>query len=153
MTSEAEPCSFQSRNKEFMRNQKNGANSRFRTIQFVLAMCLLVVPGFLVACASSKAVSPAASSGSEMRRYALQGKVIAANVLHRKVVIAHEDIPNYMEAMTMPFTLLDEAKLRELKRGDGVKATLVFDEQTNRSWLEDFVVTETNAASRPAAVQ
>ena len=136
-----------------MRNQKSGALFKPRTIQFVLSVCLLVVSGFLPACTSSKAVSPAAPSGSEMRRYAMKGRVIAANVKHRKVVIAHEDIPNYMEAMTMPFTLLDEAKLRELKRGDGVKATLVFDEQTNRSWLEDFVVMETNAAARPAAVQ
>lgn len=136
-----------------MRNQKSGARFKPRTFQLVLSACLLVVPGFLAACASSKAVSPAASSDSEMRRYALKGKVVAANVKHHKVVIAHEDIPNYMEAMTMPFTLLDEAKLRELKRGDGVKATLVFDEQTNRSWLEDFVVMETSAAVRPAAVQ
>lgn len=136
-----------------MRNQKIGAKFRPRTIQLVLSVCLLAVPSFLTACASSKAVSPAASSDNEMQRYSLKGKVVAANVLHRKVVIAHEDIPRYMEAMTMPFTLLDEAILRELKQGDDVKATLVFDEQTNRSWLEDFAVTEKNVAGRPASVQ
>lgn len=136
-----------------MRNQKSGAKFKPRTIQLVLSACLLVVPGVLSACAGSKAVSPAASPDSETRRYALKGKVVAANVKHHKVVIAHEDIPNYMEAMTMPFTLLDEAKLRELKQGDGVKATLVFDEQTNRSWLEEFTVTEKNNTGRLAAVQ
>lgn len=136
-----------------MQNQKIGAMFKSQTIQLVLSVCLLVVSGFLMACAGSNAISPAASSDSEMRRYALQGKVIAANVKHHKVVIAHEDIPNYMEAMTMPFTLLDEAMLRELKQGDSVKATLVFDEQTNRSWLEDFVVTKKNAAGHLAARQ
>lgn len=107
----------------------------------------------LAGCATGKAVTQAPSSGGEMQRYALTGKVVAVNVTNHKVTIAHEDIPGYMEGMTMPFTLLDEAKLRDVKRGDGVKATLVFDEQTNRSWLEDFVVTETNAAGRPAAAQ
>lgn len=128
-----------------------------RTVRaFLLALSglfLFVAPCFMAACANGKAVSPAASSGDEARRYSLKGKVIAANVKNRKVVIAHEDIPNYMEAMTMPFALLDEAILRELKQGDGVKAMLVFDERTNRSWLEEFVVTEKNAAGRPAAVQ
>lgn len=109
----------------------------------------------LVGCSAGNAVSPAASSGHEMQRYALNGKVVAINIVSHKVTIAHDDIPNYMEAMTMPFTLLDDAKLRELKRGDDVKATLVFDEQTNRSWLEEVVVTETQkqGAGQTAAMQ
>lgn len=153
MTDEAKHRPLESRNKEFMRNPKSGVLFKPRTNQLVLSACLLTALGFLMACAGSKAVSPTASTDSEMRRYSLKGKVIAANVKHHKVVIAHEDIPNYMEAMTMPFTLLDEAMLRELKQGDSVKATLVFDEQTNRSWLEDFVVTEKNAAGHLAARQ
>lgn len=118
-----------------------------------LLMMIALSGGLLAACANSKAGSQSSPSGSGSQRYPLKGQVVAANVKHHKVVIAHEDIPNYMEAMTMPFTLRDETMLRELKQGDRVQATLVFESQTSRSWLEDFKVMEQNPAGSPAAVQ
>ena len=58
----------------------------------------------------------------------------------RKVTIAHEDIPGFMPAMTMPFVVLekDAALLPRVGPGDEVTATLVAPD--SRYWLEDLVV-------------
>ena len=55
------------------------------------------------------------------------------------MTIAHEDIPGYMEAMTMPFNLKDRRVLDQLAEGDHLQATLVV--AGLKSFLEDVVVT------------
>jgi protein SCO1/2 len=73
-------------------------------------------------------------------RYPLQGKVVEVDAANRKVTIAHEDIPGFMPAMTMPFVVLekDAALLQHVGPGDEVTATLVAPD--SRYWLEDLVV-------------
>jgi protein SCO1/2 len=73
-------------------------------------------------------------------RYPLKGKVVEVDVASRKVTIAHEDIPGFMPAMTMPFVVLekDAARLQGVAPGDEVTATLVAPD--SRYWLEDLVV-------------
>lgn len=73
------------------------------------------------------------------RRYPIKGKVVSVDKRGSTVTIAHEAIPDFMEAMTMPFTLKDERLLKDLAEGDRVQATLVV--AGLRSWLEDVVVT------------
>ena len=73
------------------------------------------------------------------QRYELKGKVVLVDKQGSTVTIAHETIPDYMEAMTMPFKLKDERLLKDLAEGDSVQATLVV--AGLRSWLEDVVVT------------
>ena len=65
----------------------------------------------------------------------VKGKVVSADKANHKVTIAHEEIKGYMEAMTMPFTLLDDWVYPELKTGSQIQATLVVDQ--GRSWLEE----------------
>jgi len=74
------------------------------------------------------------------QRYPLKGKVVEVDLANRKVTIAHEDIPGFMPAMTMPFVLLekDAALLPGVSPGDEVTATLVAPD--SRYWLEDLVV-------------
>lgn len=73
-------------------------------------------------------------------RFDLRGKVVSTRPADRKVVIDHEDIPGYMDAMTMPFTCLDADALQNLRPGDRVTGTLVFEVETNRSWVENLRV-------------
>jgi len=73
------------------------------------------------------------------QRYELKGKVVQVDKKGLTVSIAHEEIPSFMDAMTMPFNLKDERLLKELAEGDRVQATLVV--AGLRSWLEDVVVT------------
>jgi protein SCO1 len=89
-------------------------------------------------------------------RYPLKGKVVEVDVAKRTITIAHEDIPGFMSAMTMPYVVLekDAALLRSVGPGDEVTATLVAPD--SRYWLEDLVVVkkgtpDPNATPAPRA--
>jgi protein SCO1/2 len=56
--------------------------------------------------------------------YPLTGVVRDVNRESGIVTIRHEEIPGYMPAMTMPFTVADAAQLAELAPGDRVRGTL-----------------------------
>ncbi|MGH9753685.1 MAG: SCO family protein [Blastocatellia bacterium] len=101
-----------------------------------LLLYSLLIFGLIVSACSSTSKSPEASSAAQ--RYEVKGKVISADKADHKVTIAHEEIKGYMEAMTMPFTLLDDWVYPELKPGAEIQATLVVDQ--GRSWLENPVV-------------
>lgn len=73
------------------------------------------------------------------QRHPIKGKVVSVEKRDLTVTIAHEPIPGYMDAMTMPFKLKDERLLNDLAEGDRVQATLVV--KGLKSWLEDLVVT------------
>jgi len=73
------------------------------------------------------------------QRYAIKGKVVSVEKRDSTVTIAHEAIPGYMDAMTMPFKLKDERLLADLAEGDRVQATLVV--KGLQSWLEEVVAT------------
>lgn len=64
----------------------------------------------------------------------------------------HGEIPGYMSAMTMPFTVRDSWALTVLKPGQAIRATLVVDRE--RSWLEGISITESSdnsGSGNPAA--
>jgi protein SCO1/2 len=52
------------------------------------------------------------------------------------VKIAHEEIPNYMPAMTMPFMVRDSNSLRDLKIGDTVRFKLAV--TSDDSWISEI---------------
>jgi Cu(I)/Ag(I) efflux system periplasmic protein CusF len=54
-------------------------------------------------------------------------KVVADD---RRVVIAHDDIPGFMHAMTMSFEVKNPALLAQVKAGDRVRFTLEKTDQT-----------------------
>ncbi|HEX5731696.1 MAG TPA: copper-binding protein [Blastocatellia bacterium] len=106
----------------------------------------------LVAAAVSAMVAACGSGDANAQRYELKGKVEHVDKRGSAVTIAHEEIKDYMPAMTMPFKLKDESLYDELAPGDQVTATLVV--AGNSSWLEDVVRTRAIAdpAGTPVAV-
>lgn len=82
--------------------------------------------------------SPRPATGEQ--RYELKGKVVSFDRQKHKVTIQHGDIPGYMEAMTMPFTLKDDWVYSELAKGADIQATLVVN--SGLSWLENPVITK-----------
>jgi protein SCO1/2 len=100
---------------------------------------LRAVPLVLVALLASSACRRDAPR-VQGQRHPIEGKVVAVNLADRTVTVAHEDIPGFMPAMTMPFVVLerDAALLREVSPGDRITATLVAPD--SRYWLEDLVV-------------
>lgn len=83
------------------------------------------------------------------RRYDLKGKVVMVEKDKRLVTIAHEDVPGLMPAMTMPFTVPNQADLDFLAPDDQVSATLVID--GSQSWLEGLFVSRISGAPSGAA--
>lgn len=96
-------------------------------------LCSLLT-GLLAAsgCHSSKPGEPG------LRDFALRGRVESIDPARKRAVIAHEDIDGYMKAMTMPFAVPDEERLRQLKSGDQIEARLIRDSRNNLTWLEDI---------------
>lgn len=65
------------------------------------------------------------SQAPETREYELNGQILAIDEERQQVLIEHEDIPNFMMAMTMPFRVEDPSLLAGKQPGDLVTATLV----------------------------
>lgn len=100
------------------------------------------------------ALVAACSSQPEARRYTLTGQVLAVRAESHEVLVKHEDIPNFMPAMTMPYKVKDAALLARTAPGDLVTATLVVEDSD--AWLETIDKTGTaplpeNAPAIPAA--
>jgi protein SCO1 len=89
----------------------------------------------LLASCSSKPPQPSSTA----KRYEIKGKVISVDQPNKKVTIEHGAIAGYMDAMTMPFTLVDDWAFGDLKPGSAIQATLVVD--TGRTWIENPVIT------------
>jgi protein SCO1/2 len=85
---------------------------------------------FLALAACRKPAGPPASSSE--KRYALTGVVSSVNRAVREAVVAHDDIPGFMPAMTMPFPIGDLAVLARLERGDQIAGVLVVGETSFR---------------------
>ena len=112
-----------------------------------------VAATLIVAAVSAMVAACGSGDDANAQRYELKGKVEHVDKRGSAVTIAHEEIKDYMPAMTMPFKLKDESIYDELAPGDQVTATLVV--TGSRSWLEDVVrtraIAETPAGSPPAA--
>ena len=85
-----------------------------------------------------------ALSGNE-KRYELAAKVVSVDRINQTLTVAHEEIKDFMPAMTMPFTLRDQWAYEILTPGDQITATLIVDGP--RSWLQDIVITRESSNS------
>ena len=78
--------------------------------------CRLLIGGLVLVAACTR--GPGTS-------YELTGQILAVKPDTNEVLVKHEDIPGFMPAMTMPYTVNDPALLKERAAGDLIKATLV----------------------------
>jgi len=93
-----------------------------------------LILGFIfVASCSKQEKSP-----TELVTFPLRGEVLSLDTVKQRITIAHQEIPNYMIAMTMPFKVRDARLLRGIVPGDSVQGTLAVSQ--TESWLETLVV-------------
>ena len=85
-----------------------------RTFPLILMLLLLFAAG----CGDGE------KDGPVRETYAVRGRLLGATEDSRAVVIDHEAIPGYMDAMTMTFPLEDERLLEGLARGDKIRFDL-----------------------------
>lgn len=107
-------------------------NSRKRAPVFLL----IVVAGIILLAACNRERQPSPNA----KRFDLKGKVVSIEKDQRTVTIAHEDIKDYMPAMTMPFKVKDPWVFEVIKPGDQVAASYIVDGA--ESWLEEMVITK-----------
>jgi protein SCO1/2 len=75
---------------------------------------------------------------TDLVTFPLRGEVVAIDTAASTVTVAHEAIPNYMNAMVMPFKVKSKALLSPLAIGDSITATLAV--SRTESWLETIAV-------------
>ena len=63
------------------------------------------------------------------------------------MTVAHESIKDFMESMTMPFTVRDDWPFEVLAPGDQITATLVVDGP--ESWLENVIISKSISEAGP----
>lgn len=85
----------------------------------------------------------ASSCGKEQQptdlvTFDLKGVVVSVNYQQHRIIIDHEEIPNYMMAMTMPFKVKDTTILYLVQPGDTVQGTLAV--SRSESWIEKLAV-------------
>jgi protein SCO1/2 len=72
--------------------------------------------------------------------YHLRGKVISTDGAHGIVVLDHEAIPGFMEAMTMPYQLKDPSIVSDLHPGDVITADVLVSKSSEETILLDHIV-------------
>ena len=109
----------------------------------LLIVILMAVLGAACQQSVNKDAPSPASSEMKLERFPFKGKVVEITDKDKKrVKINHEKIEGRMEAMTMVFTVKDDAHFDQLVVGDEVKASYVFNPNDSRSWLENLEVTK-----------
>jgi len=98
----------------------------------LVGACLLLGLGWTVAACGDRPAGPNAN------RFDLTGVVV--RVEGDRIVLAHDAIEGFMDAMVMPFETRDDWALTVLTPGDRVQATLVVD--GGRAWIEGLVITQ-----------
>ncbi len=99
---------------------------------------LLILFSILLFSACRKSPATQQNASLDAKRYALRGKIMAVDKAGKKASIAHEDIENYMPAMTMDFPVKDDWVFDELSKDADVRADLVVDK--DGFWLENVAI-------------
>lgn len=114
---------------------------RFKfTILFLLSVLLFS--------ACKKAETQTASP--DAKRYPLKGIVLAADKAKKKATIKHEEIPGYMEAMTMDFSIREDWVWEDLTKDAEIRAELVVDDAKGEYWLEKIAILAAPNPDKPA---
>jgi Cu/Ag efflux protein CusF len=104
-------------------------------IATTLAACLLLL-GCVNGQAKSEAPGPPPIASSAPRR-TVGGVLKSIPESKKYVLIAHEDIPGFMKAMTMDFELLRPSQLDGLAPGDAITFTFV-ETEDHRLFIESI---------------
>jgi len=92
----------------------------------------------LVACFLFLSCSRKEEKAIDLVTFPLKGEVVAIDTSKMRVTVDHEEIPDYMMAMTMPFKVRKKDLLTQLEVGDTIQAVLAV--SRTESWLEDITV-------------
>ncbi len=93
-----------------------------RTLVFAV---LAIVTTAIVSTSPSVAWSQTNPPATQPKVYKLKGVVKSVDEKSRRVTVAHDDIPGFMAAMTMPYKVGKAEDLKKLNSGDKIQADVV----------------------------
>ncbi len=83
--------------------------------------------------------------------FAVRGILRQIDFAGRAVTVEHEEIPNYMPSMTMPFDVKTMAEVEPLRAGDAIAFTLIVTDKS--SWIEGVKKIAASEIKLPARKQ
>src|SRR3954467_4496543 len=89
---------------------------------------------------SSKAAKSSGKAATNLQVFTVKGVIKNLQPDGKTVEIRHEEVPNYMPAMTMPFTAKNPSELKKLKPGDKVNFRMSVTEDD--VWIDNINVEE-----------
>ncbi len=111
---------------------------------------LLILFSALLFTGCQKAETQTAST--DAKRYKLKGTVIAVDKAKKTATVAHEDVADYMSAMTMDFPIKDDWVWEDLTKDSEIRADLVVDK--DGYWLEKIgIVAAPNPNQTPLPIR
>ncbi len=111
---------------------------------FVLLLsCVLLLSG----CQSAASTE---SDPTNQKRYDLRGTVVSVDKIQKRAKIDHEEIPGFMDRMTMDFPIRENWVWEDLVPGVQVRAELVVDSSAKDPyWLEKISIVANSAPGLP----
>lgn len=89
--------------------------------------------------------SPNAPASTTAKRYPIKGKVISVDRAGKKVKLEHDDIPGFMDAMTMDFPVHEDWVWDDMVAGAEIRGELVVDNTANDPfWIEKIGISAAN---------
>jgi protein SCO1/2 len=85
---------------------------------------------------------------SHPKRFPLQGQVVLKDTATNQITVNHGDIPGFMSAMTMPYTVKDPSVLQAIEPGDKIAAEVVTGKDPSEYLLENVRVTDSSGRAQ-----
>ena len=101
---------------------------------------IIVASFILISCAQEQS-----EKERDLVTFPLKGEVVRVDRESKRLTVAHEEIPDYMDAMTMAFRIKDSTIFDQISVGDSIEATLAVSRV--ESWLEGVQVVGSGDAS------
>ena len=127
---------------------------RTRCFPYFFAVAILLVTG-LAGCGSQKPAQTEQQQQQKQqqqgpKRYQLAGRVVSVDAAKQQLVVDHGDIPGFMMAMTMPYSVKSSDQLTSISPEDQITADVVVNGDDVH--LENIVVVKkaTPAGKAPA---
>ena len=79
---------------------------------------------------------------SKTKHYDLKGEVLDKNPATNEITVKHGDIPGFMPAMTMSYSVKDQNGFRQVEPGDDITAYVITANNGNQYWLENVRITD-----------
>jgi protein SCO1/2 len=116
-------------------------NKRISSVAFLFLLFISLVP---LSCTKTQSKADLADA----KHYPLKGRVVSVDKASKKAKIEHDDIPGYMEGMTMDFPIKEDWVWNELTPGSEVLADLVVTKDSY--WLEKIGIIAAADPNKPA---